>query len=91
MMQLDPTIITRNQWEIIQISVNGQEIPNVYEVQLPSLETGCFVLKSIFMGKDHIIWATGAIKIIAYPKLSPIAGFFDEVARKFGENHGESK
>ncbi len=78
-------LITRDQWEIVQLSVNGQEIPNVYEVQLPDSEMGCFVLKSSFMGKDHTIWAAGAVKIIAYPKVSPIVGFFNEVGMRFGE------
>jgi hypothetical protein len=62
--------LTSDEFEITEVLINGQFIPpgNISEIVMPHLGMGCFAMQGTFNGKWTILYAAGAVKIVAIPK-----------------------
>lgn len=62
--------ITSDEFEITEVLINGQFMPpgNFSEIVLPHAGMNCFAFQGTFNGKWTILYATGAVKIVAIPK-----------------------
>ncbi len=81
-----PWHISTDDFEFVEVSVNGQDYPPgmFEEIILPHNNQNCFEFHGISLGVSTIIFASGAIKIVAQSRKE-----LDEVIKSKSAEVGE--